>query len=144
VLVDANKFVDYISKKAAGTSGPNTSVIALGETPSSSGKKALEKTSPAISKQHEKKLVENKSSTPHATRKKALEKPSSDISKQQEKKPAENKSSTPRATGKKALQKPSSAISKRRKRKLSKIKSLRSLPESKLRETPRSMSVLRL
>jgi hypothetical protein len=134
VLVDANKFVNYISKKAAGTSGPNTSVIAPGETPSSPGKKALEKNFPAISKQHQKKLAENKSSTPHATGKKALEKSSSDISKQQEKKPAENKSSTPRATGKKALQKPSSTISKRGKRKLPKIKSLRSLLESKLRE----------
>jgi hypothetical protein len=33
VLADANKSVNVISKKAAGTSGPNTSVIALGETP---------------------------------------------------------------------------------------------------------------
>jgi hypothetical protein len=43
VLASADKFVDDISKKAIGTSGPNTSVIAPSETPL--GKKALEKPS---------------------------------------------------------------------------------------------------
>jgi hypothetical protein len=44
VLAGDDKSVDDISKKAVGTSGPNTSVIALGETPL--GKKALEKLQP--------------------------------------------------------------------------------------------------
>jgi hypothetical protein len=43
VLTGADKFVDDISKKAVGTSRPNTSIIAPGETPL--GKKALEKPS---------------------------------------------------------------------------------------------------
>jgi hypothetical protein len=43
VLAGADKSVDNISKKAVGTSGLNTSVIAPGETPL--GKKALEKPS---------------------------------------------------------------------------------------------------
>jgi hypothetical protein len=97
-----------------GTSGPNTSIIAPGETPL--GKKALEKPS-AISNQQGKKLAENKISTPHTTGKKSLEKPST-ISKQQEEKLAKNKSSTPSTAGKQALKKPSSAISSSRKRKL--------------------------
>jgi hypothetical protein len=33
MLADADKSVDDISKKVVGTSGPNTSVIAPGETP---------------------------------------------------------------------------------------------------------------
>jgi hypothetical protein len=43
VLAGADKSVNDISKKAIGTSGPNTSMIASGETPL--GKKALEKPS---------------------------------------------------------------------------------------------------
>jgi hypothetical protein len=43
VLAGADKSVDDISKKVVGTSGPNTSIIALSETPL--GKKALEKAS---------------------------------------------------------------------------------------------------
>jgi hypothetical protein len=62
VLAGADKSVDDISKKAAGTSGPNTSVIAPGETPPLPGKKALEKPSSAMSKQHEKKIAENRTS----------------------------------------------------------------------------------
>jgi hypothetical protein len=92
VLDGADKSVDNILKKAIGTSGPNTYVIAPGETPPLLGKKALEKPS-AISKQQEKKLTKNKSSTPPTAGKKALKKPSSAISKQQEKKIAENKNS---------------------------------------------------
>jgi hypothetical protein len=44
VLACANKSIDDISKKAAGTSGPNTSVIAPDETPL--GKKALKNHQP--------------------------------------------------------------------------------------------------
>jgi hypothetical protein len=73
VLVGADKSIDDISKKAVGTSGPNTSVIAPSETPL--GKKALEKPS-AISNQQGKKLAENKISTPCTIGKKFLEKPS--------------------------------------------------------------------
>jgi hypothetical protein len=58
VLAGADKSVDDISKKVVGTTGPNTSVIAPGETPL--GKKAREKPS-AISNQQGKKLAENKS-----------------------------------------------------------------------------------
>jgi hypothetical protein len=108
VLASADKSVDNISKKAIGTPGPNTSVIALGETPL--GKKALAKPS-AISNQQGKKLAKNKISTPHTVGKKSLEKPSS-ISKPQEEKLAKNKSSAPPTAGKQALKKPSSAISK--------------------------------
>jgi hypothetical protein len=72
VLVGANKSVDDILKKVVGTSGPNTSVIAPGETPL--GKKALEKPS-AILNQQGRKLVENKISTPRTAGKKSLEKP---------------------------------------------------------------------
>jgi hypothetical protein len=61
VLAGVDKSVDDTSKKVIGTSGPNTSVIAPGETPL--GKKALEKPS-AISNQQGKKLAENKISTP--------------------------------------------------------------------------------
>jgi hypothetical protein len=57
VLADANKSIDDILKKVVGTSGPNTSVIASGETPPLLGKKALEKPSSAISKHKEKKLA---------------------------------------------------------------------------------------
>jgi hypothetical protein len=64
VLADADKFVDDNSKKVASTFGPNTSVIALGETPPLLGKKALKKPSSIISKQQEKKLFKHKSSTP--------------------------------------------------------------------------------
>jgi hypothetical protein len=108
VLAGADKSIDDISKKAVGTSGPNTSVIAPGETPL--GKKALEKPS-AISNQQGKKLAENKISTPCTTDKKSLHKPSA-ISKLQEEILAKNKSSTPPTAGKQALKKPSSAISK--------------------------------
>jgi hypothetical protein len=73
VLAGPNKFVDDISKKVVGTSGPNTSVIAPGETPL--GKKDLDKPS-AISNQLGKKIVENKISTPRIADKKSLEKPS--------------------------------------------------------------------
>jgi hypothetical protein len=82
VLAGVDKSVDDTSKKVVGTSGPNTSVIAPGETPL--GKKALEKPS-AISNQQGKKLAENKISTPRTTGKKSLEKPST-ISKLQEEK----------------------------------------------------------
>jgi hypothetical protein len=73
VLDGSYKSVDDISKKAVGTSGPNTSVITPGETPL--GKKALEKPS-AILNQQGKKLTKNKISTPRTTGKKSLEKPS--------------------------------------------------------------------
>jgi hypothetical protein len=91
VLAGADKSVDDILKKVVGTSRPNTSVIAPGETPL--GKKTLKKPS-VISNQQGKKLAENKISTPRATGKKSLEKPST-ISKLQEEKLAKNKSSTP-------------------------------------------------
>jgi hypothetical protein len=108
VLAGADKSIDDTLKKVVGTSGPNTSVIAPGETPL--GKKALEKSS-AISNQQGKKLAENKISTPRTAGKKSLEKPSA-ISKMQEDKLPKNKSSTPLIAGKQALKKPSSAISK--------------------------------
>jgi hypothetical protein len=108
VLAGADKSVDDILKKVVGTSAPNTSVIAPGETPL--GNKALEKPL-AISNQQGKKLAENKISTPRTAGKKSLEKPSA-ISKLQEEKLAKNKSSTPPTVGKQALKKPSSAISK--------------------------------
>jgi hypothetical protein len=73
VLAGADKSVDDILKKVVGTSGPNTSVIAPGET--TLGKKALQKAS-AISNQQGKKLSENKISTPLTIGKKSLEKPS--------------------------------------------------------------------
>jgi hypothetical protein len=57
VLADANKSIDDILKKVVGTSGPNTSVIAPGETPPLLGNKALEKPSSTISKHKEKKLA---------------------------------------------------------------------------------------
>jgi hypothetical protein len=69
VLAGADKSVDDISKKAVGTSRPNTSVIAPGETPL--GKKALEKPS-ATSNLQGKKLAENKISTPRTVGKKYL------------------------------------------------------------------------
>jgi hypothetical protein len=69
VLAGADKSVDDISKKVVGTSGPNTSVIAPGETPL--GKKSLEKPS-AISNQQGKKLAENKISTPRTAGKNSL------------------------------------------------------------------------
>jgi hypothetical protein len=115
VLAGADKSVDDISKKAVGTSGPNSSVIAPGETPL--GKKALEKAS-AISNQQGKKLAENKISTPRRAGKKSLEKPSA-ISKLQEEKLAKNKSPSPPTAGKQALKKPSSAISKQQEKKIS-------------------------
>jgi hypothetical protein len=113
-LVGADKSVDDISKKAVGTSGPNTSVIAPGETPL--GKKALEKSS-AISNQLGKKLVENKITTPRTAGKKSHEKPSA-ISKLQEEKLAKNKSYTPPTAGKQALKKPSSTISKQQEKEI--------------------------
>jgi hypothetical protein len=87
VLAGADKSFEDISKKALGTSGPNTSVIAPGETPL--GKKSLEKPS-AISNQQGNKLDQNKISTPHTVGKKSLEKPSA-ISKLQEEKLAKIK-----------------------------------------------------
>jgi hypothetical protein len=114
VLVGADKSVDDISKKAVGTSRPNTSVIAPGETPL--GKKALEKSS-AISNQLGKKLVKNKITTPRTAGKKSHEKPSA-ISKLQEEKLAKNKSSTPPTAGKQALKKPSSTISKQQEKEI--------------------------
>jgi hypothetical protein len=69
VLAGADKSINDISKKAVGTSGPNTSIIAPGETPLR--KKALEKPS-AISNQQGKKLVKNKISTPRTAGKKSL------------------------------------------------------------------------
>jgi glucan-binding YG repeat protein len=114
VLAGADKSVDDNSKKVVGTSGPNTSVIAPGETPLS--KIALEKT-PAISNQQGKKLAKNKISTPCTVGKKSLEK-SSAISKLQEEKLANNKSSTPPTVGKQALKKPSSAISKQQEKEI--------------------------
>jgi hypothetical protein len=107
-------------KKTIGTSGPNTSVIAPGETPPLPGKKAVEKPS-AISKQQEKKLAENKISTPPTAGKKSLEKPSA-ITKLQEEKLSKNKSSTPPTACKKALKKPSSAMSKQQEIKIIKNK----------------------
>jgi hypothetical protein len=83
VLAGADKSVDDISKKVVGRSGPNTSVIAPGET--ALGKKSIEKPS-AISKLQEEKLAKNKISTPPTAGKQALKKPSLAISKQQEKK----------------------------------------------------------
>jgi hypothetical protein len=114
VLAGADKYVDDISKKVVGTSQPNTSIIAPGETPLS--KKALEKPS-AISNQQGKKLAKNKISTPRTIGKKSLEKPSA-ISKLQEQKLAKNKSSTLPTVGKQALKKPSSAISKQQEKKI--------------------------
>jgi hypothetical protein len=73
VLAGVDKSVDDTSKKVVGTSRPNTSIIAPGET--QLGKKALEKP-PAISNQQGKKLAENKISTPCTAGKKSLEKPS--------------------------------------------------------------------
>jgi hypothetical protein len=73
VLAGVDKSVDDILKKVVGTSRPNTSVIAPGETPL--GKKSLEKPS-AILNQQGKKLAENKISTPRTAGKKSLEKPS--------------------------------------------------------------------
>jgi hypothetical protein len=69
VLAGADKSVDDTSKKVVGTSEPNTSVIAPGETPL--GKKALEKPL-AISNQQVKILVENKISTPCTVGKKCI------------------------------------------------------------------------
>jgi hypothetical protein len=83
VLAGVDKSVDDTSKKVVGTFGPNTSVIAPGETPLC--KKTFEKPS-AISNQQGKKLAENKISTPHTVGKKSLQKPSA-ISKLQEEKP---------------------------------------------------------
>jgi hypothetical protein len=114
VLAGVDKSVDDILKKVVGTSGPNTSVIAPGETPLC--KKALEKPS-AISNQQEEKLAKYKSSTPHTTGKKSLEKPLA-ISKLQEEKLSKNKSSTPPTTGKQALKKPCSAISKQQEKEI--------------------------
>jgi hypothetical protein len=114
VLAGADKSVNDTSKKVVGTSRPNTSVIAPGETPL--GKKALKKPS-AISNQQGKKLVENKISTPRTADKKSLEKPSA-ISKLQEEKLAKNKSSTPPTAGKQVLKKPSSAISKQQEKEI--------------------------
>jgi hypothetical protein len=114
MLAGADKSVDDISKKAVGTSGPNTSVIAPGETPL--GKKSLEKPS-AISNQQGKKLAENKIFTPRTADRKSLEKPSA-ISKLQEEKLAKNKSSTPPTAGKQALKKPSSTISKQQEKEI--------------------------
>jgi hypothetical protein len=108
VLAGTDKSVDDSSKKDVGTSGPNTSVIAPGETPL--GMKAFEKPL-AISNQQGKKLAENKISTPRTTGKKSLEKPSA-ISKLQGEKLAKNKCSTPPIVGKQALKKPSSTVSK--------------------------------
>jgi hypothetical protein len=71
MLVDADKSSNYISKKVAGTFGPNTSIIAPGETPLLQVKKALEKLS-VISKQQRNELAENKISTPRIVGKKAL------------------------------------------------------------------------
>jgi hypothetical protein len=73
VLAGADKSVVDISKKVVGTSGPNTTVIAPGETPL--GKISLEKPS-AISNRQGKKLTENKIFTPCTAVKKSLEKPS--------------------------------------------------------------------
>jgi hypothetical protein len=114
VLAGADKSVDDISKKVVGTSGPNTSVIAIGDTPL--GKIAFEKPS-AISNQQGKKLAENKISTPLTAGKKYLEKPSA-ISKLQEEKFAKNKRSTPPTTGKQALKKPFSTISKQQEKEI--------------------------
>jgi hypothetical protein len=122
MLAHANKSTNDISKKAARTSGTNTSVIAPGETPL--GKKALDKSVDDISKKATSTSGPNTfviapGETPLG--KKALEKPST-ISKRQGKKLAENKISTPRTTGKKALEK-QSAISKLQEKKLAKNKS---------------------
>jgi hypothetical protein len=108
VLDGADKSVDDISKKVECTSGPNTFVIALGETPL--GKKALEKPS-AIANPQGKKLAQNKISTPCKVGKKSLEKPLA-ISKLQEEKLAKNKIATPPTADKQALKKHSSSISK--------------------------------
>jgi hypothetical protein len=114
VLAAADKSIDETSKKVVGTSGPNTSVIAPGETPL--GKKALEKPS-ATSNHQGKKLARNKISTPRIACKKSLEKHSA-ISKLQEEKLAKTKSSTPYTAGKQAFKKPSSAISKQQEKEI--------------------------
>jgi hypothetical protein len=139
VLAGADKSVDDISKKAVGTSGNNTSVIAPpGETPL--GKKALEKPS-AISNQQGKKLAGNKISTPRTAGKKSLEKPSA-ISKLQEEKLAKNKSSTPPTAGKKALKKPYSAISKQHEKEIAinitSKRTTRKRSKRNTKKTPRS------
>jgi hypothetical protein len=114
VLAGVHNSVDDTSKKFVGTSRPNTSVIAPGETPL--GKIALEKPL-AISNQQGKKLAENKISTPRTTRKKSLEEPSY-ISKLQEEKLDKNKSSTPPTAVKESLKKPSSAILKQQEKEI--------------------------
>jgi hypothetical protein len=138
VLAGADKSVDDTSKKVVGPSGPNTSVIAYGETPL--GKKPFEKPS-AISNQQGKKLAENKMSTPRIAGKKSLEKPSA-ISKLQEENLAKNKSSTPPTAGKQALKKPSSAISKQQEKEIVVNKTskrpTRKRSKRNTKETPRS------
>jgi hypothetical protein len=137
-LDGADKFVDDTSKEVVGTSGPNTSVIAPGETPL--GEKALEKPS-AISNQQGNKLAKNKISIACTASKKSLEKPSA-ISKLQEEKLAKNKSSTPSTAGKKALKETSSAISKQQKKEIAVNKNskrpTRKRSKRNTKETPRS------
>jgi hypothetical protein len=136
VLASADKSVNDISKKVEGTSGPNTSVIAPGETPL--GKKALEKPS-AISNQQGKKLAKNKISTPRTTGKKSLDKPSA-ISKLQERNFRKIKALhhlQQASTSLGNLLQPSQSS---KKRKLLLIKPIRGLLESNLREIPRRIS----
>jgi hypothetical protein len=118
MLANGDKSVDDISKKAAGTSGPNTSVIAPGEKPPCNQSDVLagaDKSDDNISKEAAgasgpNTFVIAHGESPPLPSNKALEKPSA-ISKQQQKKLAKNKSSAPPTAGKKALEKPS-AISK--------------------------------
>jgi hypothetical protein len=138
VLAGADKSVEDTSKKVVGTSGPNTFVIAPGETPL--GKKALEKSS-AILNQQGKKVAKNKISTPRIVGKKSLEKPSA-ISKLQEEKLAKNKSSTPPIASKQALKKPSSAISKQQEKEIAvnktSMRPTRKRSKRNTKETPRN------
>jgi hypothetical protein len=108
VLAGADKSIDDILKKAIGTSGPNTSVIARGETPL--GKKALEKPS-AISNQQGKKLAKNKV-LHHVQQARNPLRNLQPFQSCKKRNLPKNKSSTPPTTGKQALKKPSSAISK--------------------------------
>jgi hypothetical protein len=141
VLAGADKYVDNISKKVVGTSGPSTSVLASGET--ALGKKALKKPS-SISNQQGKKLAENKISTPRTASKKSLDKPST-ISKLQEEKLAKNKRSTTPTVGKQALKEPSSAISMQQEKEIVVNKTskrpTRKRSKRNTKETPKKLSL---
>jgi hypothetical protein len=139
MLVYADKSANYILKKVAGTFGPNTSIIAPGETPPSPGNQSdvlagADKSVDDISK----KVVGTSGSntsvitpgeTPLLQVKKALEKLSV-ISKQQRNELAENKISTPRIVGKKALRN-LQPFQSCKKRNMPKIKALHHLQQAR-------------